>query len=261
MMEPTAGILARIVEHKRAQLARATVTRAEWERKAGPTIHARRDFGAALRSRTPAIIAEIKKASPSKGLLVDEFDPPAIARDYQAGGAVALSVLTDEKFFQGSLAFLCAARAATRLPALRKDFILDEIQIAEAAAHQADAILLIAAILPVERLRQLREYADQFRLASLVEVHNEAEMESAVASGAAIIGVNNRDLGTFQVSLETSVRLAECIPAGVLKVSESGIGSAADIHRLREAGFDAFLVGELLMRAPDRVAALQALLA
>ena len=259
MMEMAAGILARIVEHKREELALATTTRAEWERKAGPTLHCRRDFGAALRARAPAIIAEIKKASPSKGLLVDEFDPLAIARDYQAGGAAALSVLTDEKFFQGSLAFLCAARAATRLPVLRKDFILDESQIAEAAAHQADAVLLIAAILPARRLRELREYAAQFRMAALFEVHDEGELEVAMASGADIVGVNNRNLGTFEVSLETSLRLAQRIPGGVVKVSESGIGSAADIRRLRAAGFDAFLVGERLMTAPNRVEALRAL--
>jgi indole-3-glycerol phosphate synthase len=257
MMETAAGILARIVEHKREELSRATATRAEWERRAEPLLDCRRDFRAALRG--PAIIAEIKKASPSKGLLAAELDPPAIARDYQAGGAAALSVLTDERFFQGSLAHLCAARAATELPVLRKDFILEEIQIAEAAAHQADAVLLIAAILSARRLRELREYAAQFRMAALVEVHDEGELEVALASGAGIVGVNNRDLGTFEVSIETSLRLAPRIPGGVVKVSESGIGSAADIRRLRAAGFDAFLVGERLMTAPKRVEALRAL--
>ena len=255
------GILARIVEHKRAELLRASATRVEWERQAKEKALPRRDFRAALLARTPAIIAEIKKASPSKGLLVNEFDPPSIARDYESGGAAALSVLTDEKFFQGSLADLSAVRAATALPVLRKDFILDESQIAEAAAHGADAILLIAAVLPARSLRQLREYAGEFQMAALVEVHDERELEIALASNAAIIGVNNRNLGTFEVTLDTSLRLAEMIPAGVVKVSESGIASAADIRRLAAAGFDAFLVGERLMKAPDRAEALRALLA
>jgi indole-3-glycerol phosphate synthase len=254
------GILARIVEHKRAELLRASATRVEWERQAKEKSLIRRDFRAALLGRTPAIIAEIKKASPSKGLLVKEFDPPSIARDYELGGAAALSVLTDEKFFQGRLADLSAARAATALPVLRKDFILDESQIAEAAAHGADAVLLIAAVLPTRSLRHLREYAGEFQIAALVEVHDERELEIALASGAVIIGVNNRNLGTFEVTLDTSLRLAEKIPAGVVKVSESGIASAADIQRLAAAGFDAYLVGERLMTAPNRAEALRALL-
>jgi indole-3-glycerol phosphate synthase len=255
------GVLARIVEHKREELLRASATRAEWERKAQEKLRTRRDFRAALLARTPAIIAEIKKASPSKGLLADEFDPAAIARDYERGGASALSVLTDEKFFQGSLADLAAARAATALPVLRKDFILDEYQVAEAGAHGADAILLIAAVLPAGSLRRLREYAGEFQMAALVEVHDERELEIALASDAAIIGVNNRNLGTFEVLLDTSVRLAERIPAGVVKVSESGITSAADIRRLHEAGFDACLIGEHLMQAPNRTEALRVLTA
>ena len=261
MTDALPGILARIVEYKRGEIARAAVGRAEWERRAQRVLAGRRDFVASLRSHNPAIIAEIKQASPSKGLLTDDFDPPAIAKDYEQGGAAALSVLTDEKFFQGGLTDLCAARAATALPALRKDFILEESQVAEAAAHCSDAILLIAAILPTVRLRELREYAEQFRMAALVEVHDERELEIALASGAAIIGVNNRDLRTFQVSLETSLRLAAQIPPGILKVSESGIASAADIAQLRAAGFDAFLVGERLMTAPNRVEALRSLTA
>jgi len=259
MMEAVPGILARIVQSKREELARATVTRAEWERRAAEKSSRRRDFRAALRARAPAVVAEMKKASPSKGLLVDDFDPPALARDYERGGAAALSVLTDQKFFQGSLLDLVAARAATTLPVLRKDFTLDELQIAEAAAHGADAILLIAAILPVERLRELREYAGKFGMAALVEVHDERELEAAAASGAEIIGVNNRDLRTFEVSLETSLRLAPMIHDEVLKVSESGIHGAEDVRTLRAAGFDAFLVGEHLVKAADRAAALRAL--
>jgi indole-3-glycerol phosphate synthase len=259
MMEAVPGILARIVQCKREELAQASVTRAEWERRAAERSIARRDFGAALRARAPAVIAEIKKASPSKGLLVEDFDPPSLARDYERGGAAALSVLTDRQFFQGSLLDLVAARAATTLPVLRKDFTLDELQIAEAATHGADAILLIAAVLPVERLRELREYAGKFGMAALVEVHDERELEAATASGAEIIGVNNRDLRTFEVSLETSLRLVRMIPDGVVKVSESGIRSAEDVSTLRAAGFDAFLVGEHLVKAADRAAALRAL--
>ena len=260
MMEAVPGILARIVQCKREELARASVTRAEWERRAGEKSSGRRDFRAALRARAPAVVAEIKKASPSKGLLIEDFDPPALARDYERGGAAALSVLTDREFFQGGLLDLVAARAATTLPVLRKDFTLEELQIAEAAAHGADAILLIAAVLPVERLRELREYAGTFGIAALVEVHDERELEAATASGAEIIGVNNRDLRTFEVSLETSLRLVPMIPDGVLKVSESGIRSAEDVCRLRSAGFDAFLVGEHLVKAADRAAALRALI-
>jgi indole-3-glycerol phosphate synthase len=259
MIEAPPGILARIVQHKRGELAPLASARDEWERKGADNLADRRDFASALRSKTPAIIAEIKKASPSKGLLDSDFDPPAIARDYERGGAAALSVLTDRDFFQGSLSDLCATRQATGLPVLRKDFLLEEIQIAEAAAHNADAILLIAAILPLNRLRQLREYAAGFRMAALVEVHDDRELEIALASGAEMVGVNNRDLHTFEVSLDTSLRLARRIPADVLKVSESGIGSSQDIRRLRAAGFDAFLVGEHLVRAADRAEALRAL--
>jgi indole-3-glycerol phosphate synthase len=261
MTEANPGILARIVQQKREELARASLTRQEWERRAEPKLKLRRNFAAALRAKSTAIIAEIKKASPSKGLLADEFDPPAIARDYERGGAAALSVLTDQQFFQGGLTDLCAARAGSSLPVLRKDFILDESQIAEAAAHDADAVLLIAAILPLRRLQQLREYAAGFQIAALVEVHDARELELALASGAEMVGVNNRDLRTFDVTLETSLRLVELIPAGVLRVSESGIASAADIQKLRGAGFDAFLVGERLMKATNRMEALRELTA
>ena len=179
------------------------------------------------------MIAEIKKASPSKGVLAAEFDPAAIAGLYQQGGAAALSVLTDEKHFQGSLSDLEAARAAVRLPALRKDFTIDAYHVHQAAAHGADAILLIAAILSERQMRDFRELAERYRMAALVEVHDEEELEPAVASGARIIGVNNRNLHTFEVSLDTSMRLAEKIPAGVVRVAESGIHSSADVERLR----------------------------
>ena len=234
---------------------------AAWEREAELRLAGRRDFRAALAARTPAIIAEIKKASPSKGILSHNFDPPRIARSYESGGAAGLSVLTDEPFFQGSLFDLETARGAVSLPALRKDFTIEMSQILEAAAHGADAILLIAAILDVRQLRDFREAAARLRLASLVEVHNRAELDAAIESGADLIGVNNRNLSTFEVSLETSLSLAEHMPAGALAVSESGIHDAGDIARLRAAGYQAFLVGEHLMKSGDPAAALKQLVA
>ena len=254
-------ILARILEYKRAELAASIIDREELEALDDENRRNRRDFRAALLSRSPAVIAEIKRASPSKGVLATSgFDPAEIARSYEAGGAAALSVLTDEKFFQGSLDDLDIARGAVGLPVLRKDFTIDEYHIAEAAARCADAILLIATILPVVRLRKLREYAGRLGLTVLVEVHDEAELEAAIESGAQMIGVNNRNLRTFEVTIETSLRLAARIPSGVVRVSESGIRSSEDIRRLRDAGFQAFLVGEQLMRSRDKQHALRALL-
>lgn len=252
-------ILAQIVEYKRSELAQAVVARHELELLGEETRPSRRDFRAALLEREPAIIAEIKRASPSRGVLANDFDPAVMARAYQDGGAAALSVLTDEKFFRGSLDDLCVARGAVALPVLRKDFIIDEYQVAEAAAHAADAVLLIAAILPEKRLRQLREYAWRFRITALVEVHDEKEMDAAVASGAEVIGVNNRNLHTFKDDISTSLRLAERIPEGVIRVSESGIRTPEDVRKLRQAGYDAFLVGEHLMRSRDPAHALREL--
>lgn len=258
MIETVPDILARIVATKREEIPRIRALREELERRAQTV--PRRDFRGALAARNPAVIAEIKKASPSKGLLAKDFDPPHLARAYQRGGAAALSVLTDAPHFQGSLAYLEAARAAVALPALRKDFVIDEVQVVEAAAHGADAILLIAAILEEGEIRRLRELAAQYGMAALVEVHREDELEKAVAAGAEILGVNNRDLTTFSVSLDVSLRLAERIPAGVIRVAESGIHSAADVRRLREAGYTAFLVGEHLVRSGDPAGALGELL-
>lgn len=259
MVETVPDILARIVARKREELSRLRPAREELETQATRMAGARRNFRAALTGRQPAIIAEIKKASPSKGVLSEAFDPAALARGYETGGAAALSVLTDEDFFQGSLADLAAARSAAGLPILRKDFTIDESQIIEAAAHGADAILLIVAILDARRIRALREFANTFRMASLVEVHDAAELDIALEGGAEILGVNNRDLRTFEVTLETSLRLAEKIPAHVVKVSESGIHSAADIRRLAASGFNAFLVGEHLMKSGRPADALRAL--
>jgi indole-3-glycerol phosphate synthase len=253
-------ILARIVAAKREHPVVSLDARREWERMADLARGGRRDFRQALSSRAPAIIAEIKKASPSKGVLAREFDPMRLARQYEAGGAAALSVLTDQPFFQGSLADLRAARGACGLPVLRKDFTLDESHVVETAANGADAILLIAAILDAGELRGLRELAAGYGLAALVEVHDERELGKALEAGAEIVGVNNRDLTTFQVTLETSLRLAPRIPAAVLKVSESGIHCAQDVRRLRDAGYQAFLVGEHLMKSSDPAGALRALM-
>jgi indole-3-glycerol phosphate synthase len=261
LIDTVPDILARIVAKKREDLARTVQPLEAWERAAELCLAARRDFRAALAARPPAIIAEIKQASPSKGTLSHSFDPPRIARAYQAGGAAALSVLTDERFFQGSLADLQAARAAVSLPVLRKDFTIDPAQILEAAAHGADAILLIAAILSARQIRDFRETAARYRLSALVEVHNRRELDAAIDAGADLIGVNNRNLATFEVTLETSLALAEHMPAGALLVSESGIHLAADIVRLRAAGYHAFLVGEHLMKSGDPAAALRKLVA
>ncbi len=221
----------------------------------------RRDFAAALRLKRPAIISEIKKASPSKGILIEDFRPAELAAQYETGGASALSVLTDRDFFKGSIADLQAARTACALPVLRKDFTIAEYHVLEAAASGADAVLLIAAILDEAQLRGFRELAAAFGMAALVEVHDAAELEKAVRSGARIIGVNNRDLRTFRVSLDVSVSLAAGIPADVIKVSESGIFSGTDVRGLTVYGYDAFLVGEHLVKSTDPAQALRELVA
>jgi indole-3-glycerol phosphate synthase len=257
MVKAIPDILATIVEQKKLDL---TVREANVEERAERSVAQRRDFMAALTDLQPAVIAEIKKASPSKGVLAAEFDPASIAFLYEQGGAAALSILTDEKHFQGSLADLELGRGAVQLSALRKDFTIDAYHVHQAAAYGADAILLIAAILSERQMRDFRELADRYHMAALVEVHDEEELKPALASGARIIGVNNRNLHTFEVSLETSIRLADKIPAGVVRVAESGIHSSADVERLRLEGYQAFLVGEHLMKSGDPAAALRALL-
>jgi indole-3-glycerol phosphate synthase len=257
-----------ILEKTRSAVATAkkTVSLADLERRAA--LHRPRGWAEALRKKAatgPAVIAEIKKASPSKGLIRPEFDVEWIARRYKAGGAAALSVLTDEPWFQGSLRNLELASAAMPLPCLRKDFMIDEYQVVEARAHRADAILLIAAALTDGEMKHLAEVAAGFSLDVLVEVHTREELDRVLAtlstSLASAIGVNNRDLKTFEVRLETSLSLVDQIPAETVRVTESGIGSAADIARLRKAGFNAFLIGESLMRQPDPGTALAELLA
>ena len=215
-------------------------------------------FRNALRNDGINIIAEFKRRSPSKGLIRGDANPIDIARAYQAGGAVAMSVLTEEDYFAGSLEDLRQVKAAVTLPVLRKDFIVDEFQVYESAAAGADAILLIVAALDDEQLSRFRRLAeDELQIDALVEVHTSEEMKRAVACGATLIGVNNRDLRTFEVSLDTSLKLAREAPADALLVSESGLNNFADLQRLYEAGYRGFLIGETLMRAEDPEQALR----
>ncbi|HXJ93590.1 MAG TPA: indole-3-glycerol phosphate synthase TrpC [Terriglobia bacterium] len=224
-----------------------------------PSLH-RRDFAAALSRQGLGVIAELKQASPSRGLLCSNYRPAEIAEGYEKAGAIALSVLTEQQFFLGSLDHLDAVRQATKLPVLRKDFIVDEYQVHESVAAGADALLLIVAALEDKNLCSLIELSKGLQIAALVEVHNEVEVDRAMGAGAHIIGVNNRDLRTFEVDLETSLRLRARIPRGCVTVSESGIGTAADLERLRDAGFDAVLIGERLITQPDPGKALAELL-
>jgi indole-3-glycerol phosphate synthase len=206
------------------------------------------------------VIAELKKASPSKGLIRAEFRPAELARELESAGATALSVLTDEEFFQGSLRNLREASAAVAIPCLRKDFIIDEFQLLEARAYGGDAVLLIVAALSDDELIGLRRAAGSIALDVLCEVHDEQELRRALDAGFEVIGVNNRDLGTFEVTLETSVRLNAAIPLHAVRVAESGIDSKADIARLSSIGYQAFLIGESLMRHPSPGDALRELL-
>ncbi len=245
--------------------AKAQVSPAQLEKAAA--LHEPRHWAASLKRRAesgPAIIAEIKKASPSKGVIRADFDPAWIAERYQAGGAAALSVLTDEPYFEGSLRNLELVSAAVTLPCLRKDFMVDEYQFLQARAHCADAILLIAAVLTDAEMKHFAQTAHRFALDVLVEVHTAVELDRVLNAlgeeGADAIGVNNRDLKTFEVRLEASFDLVERIPSHFVRVAESGIAAGEDLARLRAAGFDAFLIGESLMRQPDPGAALSALL-
>ncbi|MEO6805210.1 MAG: indole-3-glycerol phosphate synthase TrpC [Edaphobacter sp.] len=225
--------------------------------------HKPRGFAANLRAvaaQGPAVIAEIKKASPSKGLIRSDFYPATLARTFESAGAAALSVLTDEEFFQGSLDYLRQASSAARIPCLRKDFILDSFQVLEARAAGADAILLIVSAHTDASLSDLRDEAHSIGLDVLCETHDRAELDRAIALGFDLIGVNSRDLRTFTVHPERLIELAQAMPNNVVKVAESGIRTAEDIARLQDVGYDAFLVGEALMRQPDPAAALALLL-
>jgi indole-3-glycerol phosphate synthase len=263
-------VLARILARKREEVgerrARAPVDEL---RARSADVPAPRGFARALRARIDggeaAVIAEAKKASPSKGLIRADFDAAAIARSYAAGGAACLSVLTDADFFQGADGDLVAARAACSLPVLRKDFVVDEYQLQEARALGADAVLLIAAALDDARLAGFAALALELGMDALVEVHDGDELARALRIadrvGRVLLGINNRDLRTFEVALDTTLALKEAIPADRTLVTESGIANGADVARMRAAGVHAFLVGEACMRAPDPGAALRSLFA
>lgn len=256
-----------IVAHKRKELAgwKAAVPQARLEeaaaRQAPPL-----DFAAVLRQPGVSLIAEVKRASPSRGLLRPELDPGQLAMTYVEGGAAAISVLTDERFFQGSLSDLAAVKAALRqagreVPALRKDFIFDAYQVYQARAYRADAVLLIAAILDAEELAELLALARKLGMEALVEVHCEEELDRVLPLGPSIIGVNNRDLQDFSVDLATTLRLRPHIPHSIILISESGIHGRADVERLAGVGVDAILVGEVLVTAEDVVGKIRELTA
>ncbi len=257
-------ILKKIVEVKKDELVAAKRVRSLVSlRRDAEQLGGLRDFVGSLRARIAAgdaaVIAEVKKASPSRGVLRDPFVPAEIAAQYEAGGAAALSVLTDTPFFQGAPAYLLQARAACTLPVLRKDFTIDEYQVFEARAWGADCILLIAACLDDAQLADLEAVALALGLAVLVEVHDGDELARALRLKTPLLGINNRNLRSFEVTLDTTLGLLERVPAERLLVTESGILQAADVARMRAAGVHAFLVGEAFMRAPDPGAALKRL--
>ncbi|MBI1358598.1 MAG: indole-3-glycerol phosphate synthase TrpC [Acidobacteria bacterium] len=253
------SVLDQILARKRAELIADKTLHPEAEllQRKQPK---RRGFRRALEAKAPAIIAEVKRASPSEGQIRDSFDPMLIARQYEEAGAACLSVLTDKQFFGGTIDDLVSARAAVSLPVLRKDFTLEGYHLLQAAVHGADCVLLIVAALGDTQLADLLHQAAELGLDALVEVHDEGELDRAVAVGAELIGVNNRNLKTLEVSLDTSVKLAKRLPAGTLAVSESGIRTADDIARLRDVGYRGFLVGTSLMKQDEPGKALAKLL-
>ena len=252
------SVLDRILARTRQRLAAGRHERPlETVRQAALAAPPARPFAEALARRDRVnVIAEHKRRSPSRGAIREDLAPAVVARGYQQAGAAAISVLTDEEFFGGRLDHLVEARAAVELPVLRKDFVVDAWQVWEARAAGADAVLLIVAALEAAALEALLDVARQARLEVLVEVHDRAELDRALAAGATVLGVNNRDLKTLDVSLQTAVDLAPAIPDGVVAVAESGIRGGEDVRRLRGCGYDAFLIGERLMSAPDPGAAL-----
>jgi indole-3-glycerol phosphate synthase len=259
-----ADVLQKILATKREEIARASasVSLEEIKRRAR-VAGAPRDFVGAMRDRigagAPAVIAEVKKASPSKGVLREDFDPSAIAASYERGGAACLSVLTDTQYFQGAQEHLKIARDACALPVLRKDFIVDPYQVYEARAMGADCILLIVAAMPAATMRELEELALGLGMAVLVEIHEASELEAALSLKTPLLGINNRNLRTFETRLETTLSLLPQIPAERLVVTESGILLPADVKMMRDAGVQAFLVGEAFMRAKDPGKALSGL--
>ena len=254
------GALARITAHKRTEIAaRRAATPLAAVRQRAESAAPARGFLAALNAHQPAVIAEIKRASPSAGVIRADLDPAAIAKSYESAGAACLSVLTDEQFFQGADHHLCSARAACRLPALRKDFIVDPYQVYETCALAADCLLLIVAALDAAQLPDLAQLAGELGLDVLVEVHDRGELERALALEPQLLGINNRNLATFETSLDTTIDLIDAAPSGVTVVAESGIHTSDDVRRLRAAGVEAFLVGTAFMRAADPGAALRQL--
>jgi indole-3-glycerol phosphate synthase len=249
----TDTVLDKILAHKLDEVAasKAALPLAELQVRAAEAIPAL-DFAVALRRETVALIAEVKKASPSKGVLIEDFDPVAIARTYADNGASAISVLTDERFFQGSLDYLRQIRATVNVPLLRKEFVVDPYQVYEARAAGADAVLLIVAALSYSQLHELHGLILNLRMSPLVEVHQAAEMERALAlDGLRLLGINNRDLKTFAVDLDTTAQLAASVPPEVTLVAESGIKSAMDVYRMGQLGAHAVLVGESLVKSGD----------
>ncbi|KOR30088.1 indole-3-glycerol-phosphate synthase [Achromatium sp. WMS2] len=257
MKENVPNILQRIVTQKRYEVIEQSIVRplATLQATLAESPPLLRGFAATLAARIrtgqPGVIAEIKRASPSKGLICENFIPEHIARSYAQGGAACLSVLTDEQFFQGSFAYLAAARAACTLPVLRKDFIIDPYQVYQSRVMGADAILLIAACLNDNELHSLADLARELGLDILLEVHNENELHRALAVEPNILGINNRDLSTFEVDIKTTIKLLPEVPKNYLLVTESGINSSQDVELLWQHGISGFLVGETLMRAAD----------
>jgi indole-3-glycerol phosphate synthase len=253
--------LEKILEGKREEVAgqRGLLPLSDLKRRLAE-VPAPLDFRGALRSQACALIAEVKRSSPSKGRIREDFDPVAIARIYAENGAAAVSVVTENRFFEGHPSFLARIRNSVGLPLLRKDFIIDSYQIYEGRLLGADAVLLIARILEAPRLREFVGLSSELGLSSLVEIHDEADLEKAVSAGADVIGINNRDLSTFATDLGVSLRLAPLVPSGALLISESGIRSRGDIERLLAAGIRGFLVGETLMREKDLAGKMRELL-
>lgn len=255
-------ILDRIVERKRVEVREREVkVPLAWLMREVENCATPRSLSAALGGPDDiSLIAEIKKASPSAGTIAGVIDPETVATEYEIGGAAAISVLTDKVFFAGDISYLSLVRRSVSIPVLRKDFLLDPYQVYESRANGADAVLLIVAILTPKELKDLYNLTRKLEMEALVEIHDEAELETALDAGAEIIGINNRNLKTFEVTLDTTVNLVKKIPQGKISVSESGIKDRKDIVRLHQAGVQAVLVGETLMRAPDRVRAVQELL-
>ncbi len=257
---PPGGILAEIVEHKHAEVAaRAAVHPLAAMRRSAEAAPATRGFAHAIRTRNPAVIAEIKRASPSEGVIRLDFDPAGIAKSYEEAGAACLSVLTDERYFMGCQRHLEQARDATRLPVLQKDFIVDPYQVYESRSLGADCLLLIAAALAPARMAELAGLAGDVGLDVLIEVHDRDELQIGLGLEPQLIGINNRDLATFTTSVNTTIDLLDAVPDAVTVVTESGINTPEDVRELRQAGVHAFLVGTAFMREPNPGAALQRL--